>query len=36
MSPTIRLTFLACMFATFTTASADEPKVSRPGEYRGY
>jgi len=36
MSLTLRLTFMACLFATAYTANADEPKVSKPGEYHGY
>src|SRR6187549_1955647 len=36
MSLTTRLSLIACMFLVFDGASADEPKVSRPGEYRGY
>jgi predicted acyl esterase len=35
MSTTLRLLIL-CMFANLTTASADEARVSKPGEYRGY
>ena len=36
MSPTFRFLLTVCMFVTFITARAEEPKVSRPGEYRGY
>ncbi len=36
MSPITRLCLIACMFLTFDIASADEPRISRPGEYRGY
>ncbi|HEX6398443.1 MAG TPA: CocE/NonD family hydrolase, partial [Steroidobacteraceae bacterium] len=36
MSLNLRLTLMACMFASFHVAAADEPKVSKPGEYRGY
>jgi len=36
MPLTTRLSLIACMFLVFDGASADEPKVSRPGEYRGY
>jgi predicted acyl esterase len=36
MPSTFRFSLIACMFVSLTTAAADEPKVSRPGEYRGY
>src|SRR6478736_3436641 len=36
MSVTIRFLLSACLLAHLTTASADQPRVSRPGEYRGY
>jgi predicted acyl esterase len=36
MSITLRFLLTSCMFATFAAASADEARVSRPGEYRGY
>src|SRR3954469_4110594 len=36
MSLITRLSLIACMCLTLDIAAADEPRASRPGEYRGY